>query len=190
MDFSEKLQFLRKQKNLTQEELASALFVSRTAVSKWESGRGYPSIDSLIAIAKFFGVSIDDLLTGGQALTLAREDRREAESRLRARIFGLLDLSAVLLFFLPLFAQRTGGAAASVSLLSLFSAPYLKALYCAAAASLVLSGALTLARRTLRLSLALNAAALLLFILSPQPYAAALLFVFLAIKAFFLAKKR
>ena len=54
MEFNEKLQTLRKQKNLTQEELAEALFVSRTAVSKWESGRGYPGIDSLKAMAKFF----------------------------------------------------------------------------------------------------------------------------------------
>lgn len=53
MEFHEKLQELRKQKNLTQEELSEILFVSRTAISKWESGRGYPSIDSLKAIAEF-----------------------------------------------------------------------------------------------------------------------------------------
>ena len=47
MEFHEKLQELRKKKGLTQEELAEMLFVSRTAVSKWETGRGYPSIDSL-----------------------------------------------------------------------------------------------------------------------------------------------
>ncbi|MBQ2681880.1 MAG: helix-turn-helix transcriptional regulator, partial [Eggerthellaceae bacterium] len=47
MEFSEKLQELRKARSLTQEQLAEALYVSRTAVSKWESGRGYPSIDSL-----------------------------------------------------------------------------------------------------------------------------------------------
>ena len=60
MEFNEKLQGLRKNKGLTQEELAEALYVSRTAISKWESGRGYPSIDSLKDISKFFSVSIDD----------------------------------------------------------------------------------------------------------------------------------
>lgn len=53
MEFHEKLQELRKQRGMTQEELATALYVSRTAVSKWESGRGYPSIDSLKAISVF-----------------------------------------------------------------------------------------------------------------------------------------
>ena len=65
MEFHEKLQELRKSRGLTQEELAEALFVSRTAISKWESGRGYPSIDSLKEISSYFSVSIDDCV-GGQ----------------------------------------------------------------------------------------------------------------------------
>lgn len=64
MEFHETLQTLRKQRGLTQEQLAESLFVSRTAVSKWESGRGYPSIDSLKAIAAFFSVTVDELLSG------------------------------------------------------------------------------------------------------------------------------
>lgn len=63
MEFGEKLQELRKNKDMTQEELAEALYVSRTAISKWESGRGYPSIDSLKEISRFFSVSIDELLS-------------------------------------------------------------------------------------------------------------------------------
>ena len=48
----------------TDEKLAEKLFVSRTAISKWESGRGYPSIDSLKAIAKYFHITIDELICG------------------------------------------------------------------------------------------------------------------------------
>ena len=57
MEFNEKLQKLRTNENLTQEELAEKLYVSRTAISKWESGRGYPSIDSLKAIAKSMSIT-------------------------------------------------------------------------------------------------------------------------------------
>ena len=53
MKLDTKLQELRKQKGLTQEEVASSLFVTRAAISRWESGRGYPGIDSLKEIAKF-----------------------------------------------------------------------------------------------------------------------------------------
>ena len=68
MEFHEKLQELRKSRGLTQEELAETLYVSRTAISKWESGRGYPNIESLKEISKYFSVSIDDLLSGEKLL--------------------------------------------------------------------------------------------------------------------------
>ena len=70
MEFNEKLQELRKQKGLTQEELAELLYVSRTAISKWESGRGFPNIESLKAISKFFSVSLDKLLSGEEILAI------------------------------------------------------------------------------------------------------------------------
>jgi len=73
MEFHEKLQELRKQKGLTQEKLAESLYVSRTAVSKWESGRGYPNIDSLKAIAGFFEITIDELLSGVFAASAKQE---------------------------------------------------------------------------------------------------------------------
>ena len=76
MEFHEKLQELRKSRGLTQEELAEALFVSRTAISKWESGRGYPSIDSLKEISRYFSVSIDELLSGDQLVLIAEKENK------------------------------------------------------------------------------------------------------------------
>ena len=61
---------------MTQEELAEALFVSRTAISKWESGRGYPSIDSLKEISSYFSVSIDDLLSEEQLIFIAEKENK------------------------------------------------------------------------------------------------------------------
>ena len=61
MNFGEKIQKLRNQYKWTQEQLAEKLYISRTAVSKWESGKGYPNIDSLKDIAKIFNITIDEL---------------------------------------------------------------------------------------------------------------------------------
>ena len=70
MEFNEKLQELRKNKNLTQEQLAEMLFVSRTAISKWESGRGYPSIDSLKEISNFLQYPLMIYFQGKKSLLL------------------------------------------------------------------------------------------------------------------------
>ena len=77
MEFNEKLQELRKSKSLTQEELAKALFVSRTAISKWEQGGGYPGIDSLKEISRFFSVSIDDLICSEEIISAAADESTE-----------------------------------------------------------------------------------------------------------------
>lgn len=105
MELSEKLQELRKEKGLTQEELAEALFVSRTAISKWESGRGVPNIESLKAISKFFSVSIDELLSGEEILKIADEDNKQKEKHTRDLVFGLLDCSLIM-FLLAEVQQR------------------------------------------------------------------------------------
>ena len=199
MEFHEKLLELRKQKGLTQEELAEVLYVSRAAVSKWESGRGYPNIDSLKAIAKFFGVTIDELLSGDELLTIAEEDTRQKESRFRDLVFGLLDCSVAMFFFLPFFGQKENAGIREVALLSLTEiAPYLKTAYLIAVIGVMASGILTLALQSCtgtfwrknksRLSLALNGVGTLLFIISSQPYAAAFLFLFLWIKVLLLIK--
>lgn len=64
MAFNENLQNLRKMKGMSQEQLAEQLEVSRQAVSKWESGSGYPETEKLITICEIFDCSIDTLLKG------------------------------------------------------------------------------------------------------------------------------
>ena len=85
---------MRKNRGLTKEELAQVLFVSRTAISKWESGRGYPSIDSLKEISNYFGVTIDDLL------------------------FGMVDLFFFILIVLPLYPKPINEYIFSLNLFS------------------------------------------------------------------------
>lgn len=200
MDFSKKIQELRKQNGLTQEQLASQLFVSRTAVSKWESGRGYPNIDSLKSISKLFSISVDELLSGEELLAAAEEDNRNKIKNLYSLVFGLLDISVSLFFLLPLLRQKVYGIIQAVSLLSLTEVkPYLQVSYFILIITITLFGILTLAIQTCKktfwltsksiISLALSILATLLFIISSQPYAAAFLFVSLTIKAFILIKK-
>ena len=62
MDFGDKLLLVRKDRGLSQEEVAEAVGVSRQAVAKWESGQGYPDIENLVALSDLFGVSIDRLV--------------------------------------------------------------------------------------------------------------------------------
>ena len=201
MELNEKLQQLRKQKNLTQEELAQALYVSRTAISKWESGRGYPSIDSLKAIAKFFDISVDELLSGEQLLILAEADHKQKRSNLCDLLFGLLDISVLLLLFLPLFGQKMDGGVVSVSLIAFRSAsPLLQFVYYDFVSSCVIMGVLLLAlqnsshsfwlRSKTKLSLLLNIFGVFLFIVSTQVYVAVFLFVLLSIKVSLLLKNR
>ena len=200
MELNKKLQELRKQKGLTQEELAAALYVSRTAVSKWESGRGYPNIDSLKAIARFFGITVDELLSGEELLTLAETDMRQKETRVRDLVYGLLDISAALLLFLPLFATQKGGELQNVSLIASGGMQlYLKVAYLIGVIGMIVVGLVTLALQSLQspvwlkykgaVSLILGTAFVLLFIISSQPYAASLAFVLLMIKMLMAIKR-
>ena len=116
MEFHEKLQELRKSRGLTQEELAEALYVSRTAISKWESGRGYPSIDSLKNISAYFSVSIDALLSSEQMISLAEKENHANLSRMCGLLFGLADVFSLLLMLLPLYPQPVDGGVYAVNL--------------------------------------------------------------------------
>ena len=201
MTFGEKLKKARTEAQLTQEELAEKLFVSRTAISKWESDRGYPNIESLKAIAKFFSVTVDELLSNDEVLTIAEEDSKQKEKYFRNLVYGLLDLCMVLLLFLPFFAEKTDVIIQSVSLISLDGVrPYLKTAYFVVVVGMTVMGILTLTLQNCQaaawikskttVSLTLGAISVLLFIISSQPYAAVFAFALLSIKVFMLIKRK
>ena len=75
MKFSDKLQKLRKENNITQEGLADKLNVSRQAVSKWESGTGYPDTEKLIQLSKIFNVTMDELVNEEEIKKDTKEDK-------------------------------------------------------------------------------------------------------------------
>lgn len=118
MEFNEKLQQLRKQNNLTQEQLAKQLYVSRTAISKWESGKGYPNIESLKCIAKLFSVSIDELLSGEELITLAETENISNLGKIYGLIYGVLDFLVILCIFLPLYGKFDGSYIHAVNLIT------------------------------------------------------------------------
>lgn len=199
MEFHEKMQELRKSKGLTQEELANDLYVSRTAISKWESGRGYPSIDSLKEISKYFSISLDELLSSEEILTAAEEDNKHKEQHFRDLVFGVLDCSVAIFLFLPFFGQRVDGVIQEVSLLSLTEYElYLKIPYLILVFGLTVLGILTFAlqnsmnlfwiKQKYKISLGLSTITALLFMISLQPYAAMFTFLFLIIKTLMLIK--
>lgn len=64
MELERRLAELRKEKNVSQEELAEKLYVSRQTISNWERGKTYPDINSLLLMANYFDVSLDHLIKG------------------------------------------------------------------------------------------------------------------------------
>ena len=199
MEFSKKLQHLRKQKELTQEQLAEKLYVSRAAVSKWESGRGYPNLDSLRDIAEFFGISVDELLSGRELLDAARADKKQTLGRLSGLMFAALDVVAAVFLFLPLFGQREAEEIRAVTLWRYTDVS--AGLRLAYFGVLLLLPLLGVGQFLLRkwekapwigklLSLAISTGAILLFALSRQPYVTTLLFLLFLLKIFLLLQEK
>ena len=193
MEFGEKIQKLRNEKKWTQEQLAEKLYVSRTAVSKWESGKGYPNIDSLKDIAKLFNKTIDELLSSEEIIDIAKKENTTNIKRTNNLIYGLLDIISILFIFLPLYAQKTESFVYSVSLMSTNDiSNIIKISYIVILSILSLIGIAELIlnfidnRRTQRIvnviSLIVESISILFFAMSRQTYLTAIIFIILVIK--------
>lgn len=195
MNIGEKLKALRTERGLTQEQLAARLYVSRTAVSKWETGGGSPNLDSLQAVARLFDVSVDDLLSTDDLIVLARDERRSTARSSGMLSFGLLDVLAVVFAFIPLYGVDDGSFVRMANLADYgasvdFGASF--AVMAAAVVSLMFVGAVEIvlaaagSRRAARIvalvGFAVQALAVVLFASTMQPYATTLMFVLLLAK--------
>lgn len=110
---------LRKEKNITQQQLADILQVSVKAVSKWECGEGYPSLQSLKDLSDFYGVTVDEIINGERNKTEAKEPVNTSiqikEKKplnfpiLRSISLGITGLGIMLFFIIIYCAYSTAG---------------------------------------------------------------------------------
>ncbi len=198
MEFNEKLQEMRKARSMTQEELAEALYVSRTAISKWESGRGYPSLDSLKEISKFFCVSIDELICSEEIISAAEDEKKECMDKYISLICNMLDIFLALLLFLPVFGNGTESPA-SVSLYAITGInTWIKTVFAVLIGLTVLNGICGVIicysdkpvkkRHRLVTGMVLIIACSAVFILTRQPYAGIICLAVLVVKGFLVGK--
>ena len=198
MEFNEKLQELRKSRSLTQEELAEVLFVSRTAISKWESGRGYPSIDSLREISRYFSVTIDDLICSEEMISVAENEKKEFADKSLSLICNAMDILLAILLFIPAF----GNGPESSETVSLFGltgiTPWVKNVFIVMIATAILNGICGVIianfnkpvwnKHRLITGVILSILSVIVFIATKQPYAGIVCFALLVIKGFLIIK--
>lgn len=199
MEFNEKLQKLRKDRGLTQEELAEALFVSRTAISKWESGRGYPSIDSLKEISKFFSVTIDELLSTERLLSIAERENKSNIQKMCNLLLGIVDLFSFMLIVLPLYPNPVNGYIYAVNLFNYTeTTSFNKLIYWIMFLSLIVVGAVKIVLTQCKIekgqnivtgcSMVLSILTVLFLAMTREAYAITLVFMLLIIKGMLLFK--
>ncbi|MBO0471024.1 DUF3955 domain-containing protein [Enterococcus sp. DIV0242_7C1] len=101
MEFGAKIKVLRTENQLTQEQFASRLNVTRQAVSNWENNRNLPDLEMLILIARSFHISLDDLILGGNTVNNITEKLIQDGSETRRARFNMITtlIGAFLLFF-------------------------------------------------------------------------------------------
>ena len=201
MEFCDKIKKIRTDNNLTQEQFAEKLYVSRTAVSKWESGKGYPSIDSLKYMSKLFNISIDDLLSSEEILDIAEQDKQQKIKKNNGFIFGAFDLLSLFMIILPLYVFTVNNYIYSVSLFATLFAKndllnYIKISYLVSYIILFIIGIIEIILSLLGkekiqkylniISISIHLLVILFLIMTKEPYACSLIFMLFVFKSFLL----
>ena len=180
-------------------QLSQKLHISRTAVSKWESGRGFPNIEALKNISGIFEVPIDELLSGEELLDAAQKDSRIRQQKLISLIFGIYDIMIIAFIFIPLYGEKRGDFIQTVSLLEWSNHSWLRTSYFILFSVLSFYGMIEVilhfsenpkVHRFVRVcSMILHSFAVLVFISTREPYINSLMFLLLLSKTVFLIRK-
>lgn len=184
----------RKAKGYTQKQLSELLGISDKTISKWECGRGYPSIDLLKEISTFFSVTIDELLSGEKLLSIAEKENKSNMHNLCSILIGTIDLFHFLLIVLPLYPKSMKEYIASVNLFGYIeTSAFNRMVYWVLFFLLMLIGAAEIIVTQLKIekvyklviafSMLLGIAAVLFLSLTGETYATALAFLLLVLKA-------
>lgn len=102
IDIGSKIKTLRLSKSMTQEQLAKALHVSAQAVSKWENGKSYPDIHSLLLLSALFDVSLDQLIKGDLETMKQEVNAADVKAMNRDAIIYTVLLAATIILPVPL----------------------------------------------------------------------------------------
>ena len=195
MELSKKIKQIRNDNKLTQEQFAEKMLVSRTAVSKWENGTCYPSIDSLKYISKIFNVSLDKLLSSEEILEIAKTENQSNISKYNSLLFCLLDIIRIIFIFLPLYSYKTNDFVYSVSLFNSNDlGTTLKIIFMLIFIIFLVLGIVELIfnfkgnnRLINKTSIFLDIISIFVLLFTKQPYVIALMFIIFVIKIIMLA---
>ena len=195
MELSKKIKQIRNDNKLTQEQFAEKMLVSRTAVSKWENGTCYPSIDSLKYMSQIFNISLDKLLSSEEILEIVKTENQSNISNYNSLLFCLLDIVRIIFIFLPLYSYKTNDFIYSVSLFNSNDlGTTLKIVFMLIFIIFLVLGIVELIfnfkgnnRLINKMSMFLDIISIFVLLFTKQPYVIALMFIIFVIKIIMLA---
>ena len=193
MEVNKKIQKLRKENNLTQDQLAERLGVSKIYVARIENGKILPSVKDIKNIARILDVNVSDLTSFDDLIFIAESDNYNKLDRKTTLFFAILDILSISFIFMPFYVKNNN----AMTLIEL--KPLSSLLYIAYLVLLIVSfivGVLEIIfsannkknklKNVKLISVVVYTLSILIFALSKQSYITAFLFLFLMIKILFL----
>lgn len=104
MKIGDKLKEARLKNNMTQEEVAGKIFVSRQSISNWENNKTYPDIGNVIALSDLYEISLDELLKGSDSFMKHLEESTDLVKS-NKKLIGIIILALLTMIIIALFTE-------------------------------------------------------------------------------------